>query len=1283
MKNARALVTFHTVHTEGGLLPLDLLQRIVLEDKTLPGLSDEAYHLLGGDRLRDAINRSWSQLTTVWKNFKAALDKLPETDRAMVVTRDRWLLPLFKALDFGHLPKSAEEVIDGKTYAITHRYNKSPIHLIGCRVKLDDPQKEKGGRAVTAHGLTQDYLNRSDGHLWGFVSNGFTLRILRDHHSLTQQAYVEFDLQAMMEGEHFGEFCLLWLLCHQSRVDAEKPEECWLEKWFQQARDEGVRALDKLRDGVEKAIMALGTGFLKHKANKKLQRELEEGTLDKQEFYRLLLRLVYRLIFLFVAEDRDALNDPRAPSEAHERYRRWYSTQRIRELADKRRGGPHGDLWQGLLLVMRKLATGSSELALPALGSFLWRSNGIGLLGECELSNEHLLGALRELCYVEHGKTRYAVSWRNIGAEELGSVYESLLERHPKLERESGHFELDTAAGHERKTTGSYYTPKSLVECLLDSALEPVLDEAARKGEQAILDLKVCDPACGSGHFLVAAARRIATRLASVRTGGDEPSPKDVGRALRDVVGRCIYGVDLNPMAVELCKVSLWMEAIEPGKPLSFLEAHIRQGNALLGTTPKLMDGGIPDEAFEVIEGDDKDVAKRLKKRNKEERKGQTTLFSDFAKAAPMSYGRLSTGVAVVEADADGDITAVEKKEADWDRFTESKEYTDAWFLADAWCAAFVWPKEKGPLEDGAITSDLWQRMKVDVAVAPKVTRKKVQELSQAYSFFHWHLAFPQVFLAGKNVPNKDDATGWAGGFDVVLGNPPWDAMSPDAKEFFSQYDPSVRFLDPTAQATKIATLTADPAIASSWEKYRKDLYFEVHFLKESGRYRLYAPGNLGKGDFNIYRMFVETALTTVCAHGMVAQIVPEGLYNGANAMAIRKELMTRFDWRLVLGFQNLERRWFPAIYYRMRFCLYAAQRGGKTTDLRAAFGILSDQDLARAIRNPLVLPCSIIAEFSPDALAIMELQSQKEINIATKMYARCSKFGDMTTTGHHRQYMRELDMGNDRDLFTENRNGIPLYEGRMVYLYDHRAKGYRSGRGKASEWADLQFSDPTKSIQPQWHVNRDQIPEKVVTRSQCYRIGFCDVASPTNERTLVMTLIPPAVLCGHKVPTIMYQEGLSWAYLLTIAAGNSFTMDFLARKKVSLSMTYTILDSLPFPRLAVDSNVLSRIAPVVLRLLCTGPEMTGYWNEMAKHGWVTAVDENAVPPGLIDEEQRLAAVCEIEAIVAHDLYGLTRDELAYIMDTFPIVEKRDKQKYGTYKTKDLVLEAYDRLKGS
>ncbi|KYF49453.1 hypothetical protein BE08_33025 [Sorangium cellulosum] len=1279
------MLAFHAVHTEGGLLPQDILQRVALEDKTLAGLSPEAYHLDPGERIRDAVNRAWSRLTVAWRGFQTALAKLPEGDPATTVTRERWLLPLFEVLGYGRLvAKGSALDIGGKSYAISHVWNNSPIHLLGCRVDLDTKQKGVAGAAAASpHGIVQDLLNRSDGHLWGVVSNGHVLRLLRDHHSLTQQAYVEFDLQAIFDGEAFSEFLLLWLVCHQSRVEAEKPAECWLERWFQTARDEGVRALDRLRAGVIGAIEALGTGFLRHRANKGLHAALEKSQLDKQDYYRQLLRLVYRLIFLFVAEDRGALLDPRASEPARARYERFYTTRRLRELAGKRRGGPHGDLWQQLRLIMGALEGGSPELGLPALGSFLWRREATHDLNALELANEDLLAALKALCYVEQGRARHAVSWRNIGAEELGSVYESLLELHPDIHKEAARFELSTAAGHERKTTGSYYTPTSLVDCLLDSALDPVLDEAASKPdpEKAILDLKVCDPACGSGHFLVAAARRIAMRLATVRSGGEEPSPPEVQRALRDVVGRCIYGVDLNPMAVELCKVSLWMEAIEPGKPLSFLESHIQQGNALLGATPALMAKGIPDEAFEPIEGDDKEVAKRLKKRNREARKGQGTLFADFAKGPPAStYARITTAVGLVEADRDDDIAGLRKKEEDWEQLTASEDFRKAMFLADAWCAAFVWPKQKGVLEDGAITEDLWRRMEKDISVVPAATRREVSRIAREYSFFHWHLAFAQVFFAPDNTERtKDETAGWSGGFDVMLGNPPWDTLSPDAKEFFSAFDPSIRTQDRDGQAELIEKLLLDESVAAAWGRTRRHLFHSARFFKISGRFTLFAPGNLGKGDFNIFRMFVELALRLVRLGGYSSQIVPDGLYNGANSTSLRKALFDEYGLLTLLAFENQSGAWFPGVHRSQKFCIYSSRRGTEVRYFRAAFGLRTLSQLAEAVRaNLLEVPVDTVHNFSPDTLAFAEFQGQRDIDLATKMYSIWPKFGDSSAGPPYREYLYEIDLADDRGLLSEDRAGLPLYEGRMVGQYDHRAKGYRSGRGRSAEWEEFAFGDSQKAICPQWYIPRNKVPKKSVGRSLIYRFGFCDVASPSNERSFVAALLPPGCLAGHTVPTIYFGDGFDWYSAICLAVANSFCMDYLVRQKINLHVTFLVFDSLPFPRLSLESPIVGKLVLLVLRLICTASEMIDFWNSMEKHGWVTAVPRGGSPPGIVDEEQRLRVVAEVEAVVAYDLYRLDRDELAYVMDAFPIVERRDVQKYGRYRTKELVLEAYD-----
>ncbi|MCP4607532.1 MAG: N-6 DNA methylase [Planctomycetes bacterium] len=1275
---------YTTIRTEGAILPTDILQRIAEGDGNLDGLKPSDYHLPEGEKLREAISHSWNSLLGRWNSYISAVNKLPEGDAGTTVTREKWLLPLLQELGYGRLPTSKAVEMDGKSYPISHTWQSTPIHLIGCWVDIDKRTKGVAGAAqISPHGMIQEFLNKSDDHLWAFLSNGQRFRILRDNASLTRQAYVEFDIAGMMEGEVYSDFVLLWLLCHQSRVEAEIPEKCWLEIWSQTAQQQGTRALDQLRKGVEAAISSLGSGFLSHKANTELKEKLKSGVLDKQDYYRQLLRMVYRLVFIFVAEDRGMLLDPNAGLTARDTYMSYYSASRLRRLAEKKRGTQHYDLWQGLSLVFEKLGsdTGCSDLALPPLGSYLWSKDAIVDMDGCEISNRDLLEAIRPLVLTTEKNVRRVVDYKNLGAEELGSIYESLLELHPDINVDAGTFKLSTVSGHERKTTGSYYTPTSLINCLLDSALDPVLKEASKKKdeEQAILNLKVCDPACGSGHFLVAAAHRMAKRLAAVRTGDDEPSPEAHRTALREIIGRCIYGVDLNPMAVELCKVSLWMEALEPGKPLSFLDHHIQSGNSLLGTTPVLLANGIPDEAFNPIEGDDKKLCAEFKKKNKAERAGQLSLF-DADDRTWEHLGNLAANMMRLEEISDDTVDGLKHKQETYEQLMRSSSYEHGRFVADAWCAAFVWKKTKEFAYP--VTQDVLRQIEHNPQSITVSMKQEISRLANQYQFFHWHLAFPDVFrVPGRGEEPDNEQTGWSGGFDVVLGNPPWDTLSPDAKEFFASYDPQVRFQDRDGQQRIINELLQNPTIAQRWQANCRDLYALVLFIKQSGRYKMFAPGNLGKGDFNVYRMFVEAALSLTHRNGWASQIVPEGLYNGANCMAIRRALYGTCRLDRVYGFENANEVWFSDIDTRMKFCLYAAHLGLQTESFRAAFNIRSLNQLAEVeARRSLHIPVHLVKEFSPDALAIMELGNQMDIDIAEKMY-RWPPFGDEAAGPPRRVYMREIDMGTDRRLFGEDPNGVPLYEGRMVDQFDYRAKGYRSGRGRAAHWEGLPFSNPDKSIQPQWYIPWDRVPDKCRDRISKYHVGFCDVASPTNERTLIAALLPPSIICGDKVPTITFEGDESgWQLVLWVAVANSYAMDFIARKKVSLKMSYTIVDSLPFPRLNREDHLAHGLVSRCLRLSCTGPELIPFWNRLAAEGWVSATSSAIDIPGELDDNVRLQLRAEIDAIVARDLFALTRPELEYILTTFPTQQRYQEQKYGEFRSRRLIIEAFDYL---
>ncbi|MFG0318241.1 MAG: Eco57I restriction-modification methylase domain-containing protein, partial [Planctomycetota bacterium JB042] len=1181
----RRKAVFETIRATGGLLPVDILQRVAALDQDLPGLTPSDYHLAEGERLNDAINRSWKRLQGVWRSFQKAIAGRPDSDVLTGPTREKWLQIVFQELGYGHHSRTGGLALDGKAYSISHAWHAVPIHLVGWRVDLDRRQKGVEGAAhASPHGLVQEYLNRSDDHLWGIVSNGRALRLLRDNVRLTRQAYVEFDLQGMMDGEVFADFRVLWLVAHESSFEGKDPGECRAEKWHAAAGDEGTRALDRLRVGVESAIQSLGTGFLLP-ANTALRDRLKSGDLSTQDYYRQLLRVAYRLIFLFVAEDRDLLLDPDADDDARERYRRWYSTRRVRDLAGHRRGSRHRDLWRGLALVMEKLGGdgGCPELALNPLGSFLWDRESVEALAGADLSNADLLDAVHHLCWVVDGGVRRPVDYAHLGPEELGSIYESLLELHPELNLEAGTFELRTAAGHERKTTGSYYTPESLVQCLLDTALDPVLDEAAKKDdpEAAILGLKVCDPACGSGHFLIAAAHRIAKRLASVRTDEQEPSPEAIGEALRDVVGRCLYGVDRNPMAVELCKVSLWMEALVPGRPLSFLDHHVQVGDSLLGTTPKLLAGGLPDAAFTAIEGDDKEVVKGLKRQNREERRDrQKTMFGTFAEGKPIVSAALAKQVETIEELDDSELDAVHRKEALFEKLRGSEAYRHARLLADAWCAAFVWRKTKDA--PAAITHDTIRRLRGEANALPADITKEVVRLRERYGFMHWHVAFPDVFTV--NEAGED----WKGGFDVVLGNPPWERIKLQEKEFFAGRDSAIADAPNAASRRKLIkalekTLEGQ-ALLEEFLSARRDAEGASHFVRRSGRYPL-----CGRGDVNTYTIFAETMRAIVAASGRVGCIVPSGVATDDTTKFFFQDLVETGSLVSLYDFEN-SRGIFQGVHRSYKFSLLTLAGKDRPDDAPAdfAFFCLDTRDLLDDERR-FTLSAEDIALINPNTKTCPVFRTRRDAEITKAIYRRVPvlvREDDPDGNPWGLSFATMFHMSNDSGLFQtreelekagatldgnafvhDGERLLPLYEAKMLHHFDHRWATYEGTSTR--DVAAAEKADPTRLPLPRYWVPEREVAARLDGKwDRRWLLGWRDICRSTDERTVIADVFP-RVGAGHKIPLMMLGPLAASDAATVQAALCSMSLDYVARQKVgSTSLTYFYLKQFAFTSL-------------------------------------------------------------------------------------------------------------------
>ena len=1330
--------TFATVRVEGSILPVDLLQRVAAGDARLGGLRPEDYHL-AGEKVNEATNHAWNRLLPTWDAFKAAADRLTPGDVGHALTLNKWLLPLWRTLEYGQLDPARPFEIDGKEYPISHVRYHSPVHLVGFRQELDKRVESPEGKRPSPHGLVQEFLNRSEAHLWGFVSNGLRLRVLRDNIRLTRQAFVEFDLQAMFDGKVYSDFVLLWRLCHESRVHADRPEQCWLEKWSKAAAEQGLRALDQLRGGVEKAVEALGRGFL-HPANVALVQKLRSGTLKAMDYYRQLLRMVYRLLFLFVAEDRELLFEPDSPEPARERYARFYSTARLRRVAERLRGTLHTDLYQGLELVLTRLGTtGSPELGIPALGG-LFDPAGTGDLAGCRISNTDLLEAVRALAVVSDGRSLRPVDYRNLGSEELGSVYESLLELHPQFTPDPPAFVLKSASGNERKTTGSYYTPTSLITCLLDSALDPVLDEAVAKPspERAILELKVCDPACGSGHFLIAAAHRIAKRLAAVRTQEEEPAPDAVCHALRDVIGRCVFGVDINPMAVELCQVALWMEALEPGKPLSFLKHHVQCGNSLLGATPALLARGIPDEAFEPIEGDDKALCRGFRKQNRSERQGEGDLFADLHPWERL--GDVAAAIAGLDAQPDDTAEQVRAKEQQYERLVAEGSYrTSGRFLADLWCAAFVWKKTRE--FDFPITERVFRRVKKSPHDVTPWMYDEVRRLAGQSQFLHWHLAFPGVFRPpAKGEKPDNELTGWCGGFDVVLGNPPWERIKLQEQEWFAAHGRTDIAGARTAAARgKMiqALATTDAALYQAFLDDRRKAEGESHFVRDSsgddeeaGRWGMFPL--CGRGDVNTFSLFAELNRNLISPTGRLGCIVPTGIASDDTTKAFFQDLMGSRTLASLFGFEN-EEFIFPGVHHSTKFCLMTlagVKRSHPTTHF--VFFARQVEHLADPARR-FTLSTDDLALISPNTGTCPIFRFARDAELAKAIYRRVPiliREGGQPTNPWGIRYLRMLDMANDSALFrTANdlsgdgweldgnvfRKGdasyLPLYEAKMTNLFDHR-HGSIVGSEDVADLSGIpaqattleQHQDANHRAVPRYWVPATAVDERLKRSSWPHRffISFRDVARSTDIRTAIHAVLP-RVGVGHKAPLILPFAAGPGDQALLLANLNSFVFDYFVRQKTGgASLSLFIVKQVPVlppdhyrqPCLWSREELLAEwLRPRVVELVYTAWDLKPFAEDCGYDG----------EPFRWDEERRFQLRCELDAAYFHLHFGTgewhqapeepdadfarlkeefptPRHAVEYVMDTFSVVRKVDMERHGHYRTKHQTLQVYDQL---
>ena len=817
-----------SVAIEGGLFPPDLLDQVAAGDSNLPGQKATDFGIDGSRRITDEIQAAFSDARSYWDAFNRRLERSHES--RTTITREDWISKFLELLGFENLvvQRSSAEVGSEK-YFISHRSSDSPeatpIHIVSLDQELD--RRDNGRRSP--HGLVQDYLNQSDS-LWGITTNGRKLRLLRNIARISKPTYLEFDLEGMLADNLYSEFVLLYRLLHISRFPRESVDanECLLEIYYQQGIDQGGRVREKLREGVEEALRILGTAFLAHPQSEQLRSKFESKALSDPAYYRQLLHLVYRILFLMVAEERKLIFP--IEEKAAERqfiYARYYGITRLRERADRYfTDDQNVDLWIGLCQTFRILGDNEDAkiLGLSALNGELFSHQSCPDLEAAMCTNDTLMKAIKELStFQDERKIQRHVHYAGLDVEEFGSVYESLLDFHPKVLLHPPQFNLE--AGSERKQTGSYYTPPELVHELIESALVPVVEDRLRnpktreEKEKALLSLRICDPASGSGHFLLAASRRIARELGTVRSDGQEPSPEEYRHALRDVIRTCVYAVDKNPLAVDLCKVALWIEGHSAGLPLSFLDHHVKCGDSLVGVADlKVLDEGIPDDAYKLVIGDDKQAATYYKKRNQVEKQSQRQLYLGESKPVGRIADSLADDFETLGTLEERSPDEVNAKEGLYNSLRrQDSEWWNLKVACDLWTAAFFMPlKHEDALHmEGAPTTGTIRRYLESNSAHPVLVGQAV-ETSQNNCFFHWPLEFPDVFEQG--------------GFDVVLGNPPWELLQPEEIKFFIVNAPEVGRLSGARRKASIERLYVDdPDTAQLWDEHKHMIECEIN----------------------------------------------------------------------------------------------------------------------------------------------------------------------------------------------------------------------------------------------------------------------------------------------------------------------------------------------------------------------------------------------------------------------------------------------------------------------
>ncbi|MHA1371492.1 MAG: Eco57I restriction-modification methylase domain-containing protein [Promethearchaeota archaeon] len=1006
-------------------------------------------------------------------------------------------------------------------------------------------------------------------------------------------------------------------------------------------------------------------------------------------------------------------------------YFNQFSLSALRILAEKPiKSDQNLDLWNKLFITFKLMREGNKFLKVPYYNGKLFDDNLLPIINgkKLRLSNEICLKVIKLLTTTKEKNIRQRINFLEISEEEIGAIYESLLDFKPYISP-SNEFKLIYTTT-ERKSTGSYYTPKELIDILIKTTLQPLvrdrLDSAGTSTAdkiKAILDIKICDPACGGGTFLLSALDYLGERLAEIRTGLKNPSEHELRLARRDVLQHCIYGVDKNPLAVELAKMSLWLRACVKDKPLNYLDNHIKCGNSLVGFGQKRDIKFINPKAFKAIpgnkstgiEGENKALAAQarniIKKEIKELKKGgKITRLSFFLTESKTSDICSIEFQKIIEMPED-DPRSIKSKEKKYKKIRCFSKYKQALNEANIWTAAYFWPFEGeklGQIPTMKLISEL--REGVESSSNAKLL-DKINKIAKENQFFHWFIEFPEVFSKRRQ------------GFDCILGNPPWEVVQLKEREFFIGLDNKI--INAENQAKRRALIKS-----LKKRNYQIFEHYKNSFLKIKKAGLFFINSNFylftARGTLNTYALFTERAYELISQRGYLGFVLPTGIIMNYYTPEFFIKLIKNNSVLSIFDFEN-EKQIFK-IMRKLRFCLFSI--GGKSisreiipmcfyrkepVEIQNFLTQLNDnkEDLKQFLEhlpnNHFMLPIykDDFELFNPNTLTCPSFRNKKDLLIMKKIYKnvpilikRNPKNKDLILNPWNIQFSRMLDMANDSRLFLTTddlikrniiknakniqkefdkikENFFPVYEGKMIWHYDHRASVPLFGSKalhKQNKTTTEQHQDPQFTILPLYWIEKDHV---IIRIPKDYKnkwlYGFRNVARGNDERTFISTIIPISG-AAHSLPLIYSNSNIK-KFSCLIANMNSFVLDYCLRQKLSgANMSYFIIEQLPvFPPEIYNEKLTTMICERVLELIFTAYDLKPFARDLGYSG----------PPFKWDPEKRAKLQAELDAIFFH-LYKIKRTDVEYILETFQVLKRKEIEKFNEFKTKRLILEAYD-----